>query len=194
MLTKMNSLKKSLAKSPRPFPNPSENGGSPGCRIFTLDAIGLHTFVSNLRTSFGVFLVNGFYLWFVLQRLRIAGGNKIEMLKGTVEADETVIGGLEDNKHMRVRLRTGVPPKSVVIGKRERRGRKVAKVLQSHGGKAIRDAVQSSVDLGTRLMTDENSSYTKLGEQGYEVQMVKHIKDEYVRGGVHTNGIESVWA
>jgi hypothetical protein len=29
---------------------------------------------------------------------------------------------------------------------------------------------------------------------GYEVQTVSHIKDEYVRGNVHTNGIESVWA
>jgi transposase-like protein len=132
--------------------------------------------------------------WFMLQRLREACGAKVEMLHGTVEADETVIGGLEDNKHMSVRLRRGVPPKTVVIGMRERGGRTVAKILQSHGGTAIRNAVTASVGLGTRLMADENPSYTKLGKQGYEVQTVKHVKDEYVRGDVHTNGIESVWA
>jgi len=132
--------------------------------------------------------------WFVLHRLREACGSKVEMLSGTVEADETVIGGLEDNKHMRVRLHKGVPLKSVVIGMRERGGRVVAEVLPSHGGTAIRNAVQSSVEPGTRLMTDENPSYTKLGGQGYEVQTVNHTKDEYVRGDVHTNGVESVWA
>lgn len=132
--------------------------------------------------------------WFMLQRLREACGSKVEMLHGTVEADETVVGGLESNKHMSIRLRTGVPPKSVVIGMRERGGRTVAEVLQSHGGTAIRNAVIANVEPGTRLMADENPSYTKLGGQGYEVQTVSHIKDEYVRGNVHTNGIESVWA
>jgi transposase-like protein len=132
--------------------------------------------------------------WFMLQRLREACGSKVEMLHGTVEADETVVGGLEDNKHMSVRLRKGVPPKTVVIGMRERGGRTVAQVLQSHGGTAIRNAVTANVEPGTRLMADENPSYTKLGKQGYEVQTVKHVKDEYVRGDVHTNGIESVWA
>ena len=79
--------------------------------------------------------------WFMLQRLREACGSKVEMLHGTVEADETVVGGLEDNKHMSVRLRKGVPPKTVVIGMRERGGRTVAQVLQSHGGTAIRNEV-----------------------------------------------------
>lgn len=42
--------------------------------------------------------------WFVLQRLREACGKDLTMLQGIVEVDETYIGGLESNKHMKDRM------------------------------------------------------------------------------------------
>ena len=131
--------------------------------------------------------------WFVLHRLREACGTRIEMLQGTVEADETFIGGLEDNKHMHNRLRNGVTEKVAVMGMRQRGGYTVAKVLESKGGIAIRAAIEQNVKPGSRIMADENPSYGKLAES-YTVQTVKHSKGEYVRGDVHNNGMESVWA
>lgn len=131
--------------------------------------------------------------WFVLHRLREACGTRLELLQGTVEADETFIGGLEDNKHMFNRLRDGVTEKVAVIGMRERGGRVVAQVLPSRGGLAIRSAIEQNVKPGSRILADENPSYAKL-EPAYIVQTVKHSSGEYVRGDVHNNSMESVWA
>ncbi len=132
--------------------------------------------------------------WFVLQRLREACGTKLEMLKGIVETDETFLGGKELNKHMYKRIKNGVTEKVAVIGMRERGGNVIAKVLESKGGIAIRSAIQNNVQPGTLIMGDENPSYNALEKQAYRVERVTHSIGEYVRGDVHTNSIESVWA
>jgi transposase-like protein len=132
--------------------------------------------------------------WFLLQRIRGACGTPVEPLKGIVEADETFIGGKENNKHMYRRIKDGVSEKVAVIGMRERGGNVIAKVLASKGGLAIRAAVQANVQPGTRLMADENPSYQALTKQSYTVDAVTHSTGEYVRGDIHTNSIESVWA
>jgi len=132
--------------------------------------------------------------WFLLQRIRGACGASVEPLKGIVEADETFIGGKENNKHMYRRIKDGVAEKIAVIGMRERGGNVIAKVLDSKGGLAIRAAIQANVQSGTRLMADENPSYQALTKQSYTVDAVTHSTGEYVRGDIHTNSIESVWA
>lgn len=44
----------------------------------------------------------------------------------------------------------------------------------------------------TDVYTDAFRSY--VGLKGYEHQSVNHSTGEYVRGNIHTNGIESFWA
>ena len=131
--------------------------------------------------------------WFVLHRLLEACGTKLETLKGTVEVDETFIGDLENNKHMYERVTKGVAEKTPVIGLRQRGGNTLARVLESAGGLAIRSVITQNVEPGSRLMGDENASYTKL-RTSYNLQTVRHGINEYVRGDVHNNGVESVWA
>jgi transposase-like protein len=134
--------------------------------------------------------------WFVLHRLREACGTKLEMLKGTVEVDETFFGGEENNRHMydRIHKPRERSEKVAVIGIRERGGNVYAAVTDSIGGLALRTAVQNNVLPGSRVISDEAPGYKRLGSEGYKHEAVKHVAGEYVRGTVHTNGIESVWA
>lgn len=134
--------------------------------------------------------------WFVLHRLREACGTKLEMLKGTVEVDETYFGGKEQNRHMHDRINKPRErsEKIAVIGIRERGGNTVARVSESVGGLVLRAAIRDNVQPGTRVLTDEAPGYKAIAKEGFTHEAVKHVAGEYVRGTAHTNGIESVWA
>ena len=134
--------------------------------------------------------------WFVLQRLREACGNDQTMLKGIVEIDEIYVGGREDTKHMRERLKfsgAGSTNKIPVIGMRERGGRTRALPLEGTGTVSIGRVVRKNVEAGSTLHTDEWSAYKKLAGD-YKHESVNHSKDEYSRNGVTTNAVESVFA
>ena len=62
--------------------------------------------------------------WFMLQRLREACGSDFDKLSGTIEVDETFVGGKEANKHEAKKLRAGRGSvgKEIVLGMRERGG------------------------------------------------------------------------
>jgi transposase-like protein len=132
--------------------------------------------------------------WFLLRGLREARGNNTGMLSGTVEADETHIGGLEGNRHMHDRVREGRREKAVVFGMRQRGGDTVAMVVENTGGQRLQAAIQANVTPGSRVMTDEYTGYAALKKLGFERGSVKHAVEGFVRGDVHTNGIDSVWA
>jgi transposase-like protein len=115
-------------------------------------------------------------------------------LKGTVEVDETYVGG---KSHGGKRGR-GAPKKTVVLALVERKGRVRAKPVQTISANELKGAIRKNVDKGSRIMTDELPSYTGIGKEfkgGHEV--VHHGKGEYVRGkdhDIHVNGAESFFA
>jgi transposase len=47
---------------------------------------------------------------------------------------------------------------------------------------------------GAMISSDEWVSYRGLAKHGYDHDTVNHNKDEWIRGDVHTNGIENLWA
>src|SRR5208282_2545113 len=58
--------------------------------------------------------------------------------------------------------------------------------------KTLQEHVKAHVASGAELFTDELASYTGL-DSAYVHKFVNHA-EEYVRGNVHTNGIENFWS
>ena len=134
--------------------------------------------------------------WFMLQRLREACRDTGGPLSGIVEIDETYVGGRERNRHASKKLKAGRGPvgKQAVLGMRERGGNVVVATIETTDKEQVGRAINWHANAGSILHTDEHKSYAGLREQLYWHETANHSAEEWVRGDVHTNGIESVWA
>jgi len=128
--------------------------------------------------------------WFVLHRLRYVARTRsfAKPLSGVVEIDQTFIKG---GKPSKARKDGNVG----VIGAAERGGSVVARVIHTglgHGeAQRFIDSVVAPDAKG--LVTDGASVF--FGVSGYpQHEMINHRKEGRVRGTVHTQTIESVWA
>lgn len=135
--------------------------------------------------------------WFVLHRLREAATTRSfnAPLEGTVEADETFVGGKSKNKH--AHKRTGVRGpggKAVVFGVIQRDGELRMRHIKGATARDMQAEVKAHVKPGSTVMTDEAPAF--VGLQGtYTHHAVNHSAGEYVRHyTIHTNTIEGAWS
>ena len=137
--------------------------------------------------------------WFVLGRLREAAAQASAAagtLPGPVEADESYFGGKNKNRHDSKKTKSGRGPvdKMAVAGVRSREtGHVSARKIERADTGTLADFLTDRVAYDETLYTDEARAYKPL-RAIYHHESVNHSAGEYVRGKVHTNGVESFWA
>jgi transposase-like protein len=142
--------------------------------------------------------------WFMLHRIRLAlrqgnwsklGGDE----GGPVEVDETFVGPNPQKMHRSRRLRSiklnGNHGKAVVMGMLDRDARKVrAKVVPNIQRETLQNEILNAIEDGSTVYTDRAPAYDRLRTfEQYIHESVNHV-EEYVRGQVHTQGIENFWS
>ena len=139
----------------------------------------------------------------MLHRIRCAMQSRsFEKMGGTVEVDETFIGGKarfmhQDRKAYVMKGRTGMVGKTAVMGLLERHGADgVSKVrvtvVASRKRHPLDAEVRANVAEGAHVYSDALKSYDGLGDS-YAHKVIDHA-ERYVDGAVHTNGLENFWS
>jgi transposase-like protein len=141
--------------------------------------------------------------WFMLHRIRkaMANGSLLKMGGsdgGPVEVDETFVGGKPKNMHRERRLRMQTAEKgnqkTIVMGMLDRDSRQVrARVIPNVKRETLQNAILSQVEGGSTVYTDGYPGYDTLATQQFVHETVNHV-EEYVRGQIHTQGIENFWS
>ena len=131
--------------------------------------------------------------WYLGQRIRQSWEAAGLPMAGPVEVDESYFGGKEANKHESKKLHAGrgTVGKSAVVGIKDRRTNRVAAMPVARTDRAtLHGFVQGHAAGAVAVYTDEHASYHGLPRH----QTVNHKAGEYVRGQVHTQGVDSFWA
>ena len=144
--------------------------------------LGLHTYRS---------------AWHLSHRIRFAMKEDplLTLLHGTVEVDETYVGGKPRKGTDETNKRGRGTKKAPVLALIERNGKAISKPIENVTGKTLKGAIKEMVDTDSTIMTDEWKSYTGIGKSfkgGHKV--VNHSEGQYVDGDANTNTAESYFA
>jgi len=143
--------------------------------------------------------------WFMLHRLRLAMkgydlGTKLGG-DGGVEVDEAFFTPKPKNMHRDKRERyqrenarpDGGASKTIVVGLLDRETKEIrAKRIPNVKRETLQEQILKNVKFGSRVYTDDAVPYNRLNWH-YVHEVVNHA-NEYVRGQVHTNGLENFWS
>lgn len=136
--------------------------------------------------------------WAMLQRIRKCFGdhNDTIQLFGTIEIDETFVGGKNKNRHRDKKVKhcegRSFKDKTPVFGMLQRGGKVVAKVVKDTKAKTLRTEIVKTVEKGSTIYSDE-WYYGNLSRR-YTHSNVFHSYGVYGIGEVTTNSIEGFWS
>ena len=134
--------------------------------------------------------------WHLMHRLREAFRDGASLpMPGPVEVDEMYVGGIVKNMHKDKRKEhkgTGGANKTIVAGAKDRAtGQVSAAIVPNTSRASLQGFITERTRTEATIYTDELASYVRIPRKR---ESVRHTAGEYVRGPVHTNGIESFWA
>ncbi len=144
--------------------------------------------------------------WFMNHRIRLAMAQgsfeKLGRDGETVEADETFIGGAAKNMHKwklaKSEVGKGGKGKAMVFGMlqrttKEKKSKVRAMAVPNRLKETLQPIIKANVETGINFYTDDCRAYDDISDLDYAHAFVVHT-NEYVRGSVHTNGIENFWS
>ena len=135
--------------------------------------------------------------WNMLHRIRDCFRNEgNSKLEGTVQIDETFVGGKNKNRHWDKKVKNAqgrsFKDKTPVFGMKQTDGKVVAKVVENTKAKTLSKEIRKTIKVGSTIYSDE-WNYGNLSRR-YHHEFVDHSRKQYVVGQVTTNAIESFWA
>ena len=136
--------------------------------------------------------------WAMLHRIRKCFGeqNKELKLDGTVEIDETFIGGKNKNRHKDKKVKhskgRSFKDKVPVFGMLQRGGNVVARVVANTRAKTLRKETDKTIVEGSTVYSDE-WNYGNLSQR-YSHFYINHCYGVYGIGDITTNSIEGFWS
>ena len=129
--------------------------------------------------------------WYLCHRIRNAmqDGNAA-LLKGIVEVDETYVGGKTRGMGRGYRGN-----KAIAMGVIQRGGEVRLQAVKRGDRETLHKFIHSkTADECPAIYTDENPTYNGIADANTVHETVNHSAEEWVRGDIHTNSVESVWS
>jgi transposase-like protein len=129
--------------------------------------------------------------WYLCHRIRAAMAEvNPELLGGTVEVDETYVGGKVRGKGHGYRGN-----KATVVGVVQRKGEIRLQVASGADRATLHRIIHQHVRPDApNIYTDEWAGYRGVGDADTVHETVNHNVEEWVRGDVHTQTVEGVWS
>ena len=167
---------------------------------FQIWMIATYLMATNLKSVSSMKLhrdlnINQRSAWFLAHRLRVALSEEGGVFSGPVEVDESYFGGRRRNMSNARRKELadtgrGAVGKTAVVGVKDRATKHVAaRVVERTDGATLQGFVIDHTAPGATVYSDDSSACLP-----FDHDTVKHSLSEYVKGDVHTNGIESLWS
>jgi len=134
-----------------------------------------------------------------LTKIRIVLAKDVpEIFSGTVEVDETYVGGQWKNKRKLIRdhgtKRGSGTKKQPVFGILCRNGQVWAEVVDNVEAETLQPLISRKVSTGSTVCSDTWKAYTGIAARGYVHRLVNHGEKQYSDGkGNHINGLEGFW-
>lgn len=143
---------------------------------------------------------------FLMHRIRFAMADSPDgPLTGTVEVDETYVGGKPRLKELRAQIgphavykrgrAKDFPTRKTPVVALVQRGGQVRALAPEHvTGATLGKVIRATVHPSARLITDELPAYQAIGRDFAAHETVTHSRGEYARGDVTTNTVEGFFS